>query len=197
MGILMNRAGAGVPSANRITLLRDTNGDGVADQRSTLIEGLNSPSGMALVGDWLYVANTDALVRFPYRTGTPASPPGRRRSSTWPAAAITGHAISSPRPTANVSMSRSVPPRTSPRTASTRKARSTRPRPPSRPRSSSTPPSTPAPRSSRWCPKPGRRASSPGACATRTAWPSSRIPAICGPSSTSATCSAPTCRPTI
>ncbi|WP_425532935.1 DUF7133 domain-containing protein, partial [Stenotrophomonas maltophilia] len=47
MGILMNRAGAGVPSANRITLLRDTNGDGIADQRSTLLEGLNSPSGMA------------------------------------------------------------------------------------------------------------------------------------------------------
>ncbi|NYT40871.1 sorbosone dehydrogenase family protein [Sphingomonas sp. R-74633] len=69
MGIMMNRAGAGVPSANRITLLRDTNGDGVADQRSALLEGLNSPSGMALVGDWLYVANTDALVRFPYKAG--------------------------------------------------------------------------------------------------------------------------------
>lgn len=69
MGIMMNRAGAGVPSANRITLLRDTNGDGIADQRSALLEGLNSPSGMALVGDWLYVANTDALVRFPYKAG--------------------------------------------------------------------------------------------------------------------------------
>ena len=69
MGIMMNRAGAGVPSANRITLLRDTNGDGVADQRSAFLEGLNSPSGMALIGDWLYVANTDALVRFPYKAG--------------------------------------------------------------------------------------------------------------------------------
>ncbi|MDG2535609.1 sorbosone dehydrogenase family protein [Sphingomonas sp. HITSZ_GF] len=69
MGMMLNRAGAGVPSANRITLLRDTNGDGVADQRSALIEGLNSPSGMALIGDWLYVANTDAVVRFPYKAG--------------------------------------------------------------------------------------------------------------------------------
>ena len=69
MGSLMKSAGAAVPSANRITLLRDTNGDGVADQRSALLEGLNSPFGMALVGDWLYVANTDALVRFPYHAG--------------------------------------------------------------------------------------------------------------------------------
>lgn len=69
MGLLMHRAGADAPSANRITLLRDSDGDGVADQRSTLIAGLNSPSGMALVGDWLYVANTDALVRFPYKAG--------------------------------------------------------------------------------------------------------------------------------
>jgi glucose/arabinose dehydrogenase len=70
MGLLMNKAGAGVPSANRITLLRDTNGDGVADVRSAFMTGLNSPFGMALVGDQLYVANTDALVRVPYATGT-------------------------------------------------------------------------------------------------------------------------------
>ena len=69
MGLLMGRAGAGVPSANRITLLRDTNGDGKADQRSVLLEGLNSPSGMALVGNTLYVANTDALMAFPYTPG--------------------------------------------------------------------------------------------------------------------------------
>jgi glucose/arabinose dehydrogenase len=69
MGSLMKKAGAAVPSPNRITLLRDTNNDGVADQRSTLLSGLNSPSGMVLVGDWLYVANTDALVRFPYKAG--------------------------------------------------------------------------------------------------------------------------------
>ena len=48
MGLVMSRAGAGVPSANRITLLRDTDGDGVADLRSVLLEGLNSPFGMVL-----------------------------------------------------------------------------------------------------------------------------------------------------
>ncbi len=54
MGLFMKAAGAGVPSANRITLLRDTDGDGVADLRSVLLEGLNSPFGMALVGNqWL------------------------------------------------------------------------------------------------------------------------------------------------
>ena len=66
---IMGRAGAGTPSANRITLLRDTDGDGRADQRSVLLAGLNSPFGMALVGDWLYVANTDAVLRFPYQQG--------------------------------------------------------------------------------------------------------------------------------
>ena len=69
MGLVMKRAGAGVPSANRITLLRDSDGDGVADVRSVLLDGLNSPFGMALVGKDLYVANSDAIVRFPYATG--------------------------------------------------------------------------------------------------------------------------------
>ena len=69
MGLAMKRAGAAVPSANRITLLRDTDGDGVADLRSVLLEGLNSPFGMALVGDALYIADTDAVLRFPYQTG--------------------------------------------------------------------------------------------------------------------------------
>ncbi len=69
MKAVMKKAGAGVPSANRITLLRDANGDGVAEQRSVLLRNLNSPFGMALVGDTLYVANTDALVKFPYRQG--------------------------------------------------------------------------------------------------------------------------------
>jgi glucose/arabinose dehydrogenase len=66
---LQRDAGANAKSANRITLLRDTNGDGVADQRSVLISGLNSPFGMALVGDQLYVADTDALLRFPFKVG--------------------------------------------------------------------------------------------------------------------------------
>lgn len=63
------KAGAAVPSANRITLLRDADGDGVAEFRSVLLSGLTSPFGMALVGSTLYVANTDAVVRFPYRVG--------------------------------------------------------------------------------------------------------------------------------
>src|SRR5688572_5404884 len=63
------KAGGAVPSANRITLLRDADGDGVAETRSVLLRNLNSPFGMALVGDVLYVANSDALVRFPYSTG--------------------------------------------------------------------------------------------------------------------------------
>jgi glucose/arabinose dehydrogenase len=62
-------AGGAVPSANRITLLRDTNRDGAADVRTTFLSGLNSPFGMALVGDALYVANADAVVRFPYTAG--------------------------------------------------------------------------------------------------------------------------------
>jgi glucose/arabinose dehydrogenase len=63
------KAGGAVPSANRITLLRDADGDGVAETRSVLVAGLNSPFGMALVGNTLYVANSDALVRFPYSEG--------------------------------------------------------------------------------------------------------------------------------
>jgi glucose/arabinose dehydrogenase len=67
--LMMQRAGAGGPSADRITLLRDADGDGVVDLRAVFLEGLHSPFGMALVGSDLYVANTDALVRFSYREG--------------------------------------------------------------------------------------------------------------------------------
>ena len=63
------KAGGAVPSANRITLLRDADGDGIAETRSVLLSGLNAPFGMALVGEHLYVANSDAVVRFPYRDG--------------------------------------------------------------------------------------------------------------------------------
>lgn len=66
---VMSKAGAGVPSANRITLLRDADGDGVAETRTVFIEGLNSPFGMALIGNDLYVANTDAVVKFPHTEG--------------------------------------------------------------------------------------------------------------------------------
>lgn len=75
MGKVMKRAGAAVPSANRITLLRDADGDGKAELRAVFLEGLNSPFGMALVDSTFYVANTDAVVSFPYtpdRTGITA-----------------------------------------------------------------------------------------------------------------------------
>jgi glucose/arabinose dehydrogenase len=63
------KAGGAVPSANRITLLRDADRDGVAETRSVFLSGLNAPFGMVLVGNTFYVANTDAIVRFPYATG--------------------------------------------------------------------------------------------------------------------------------
>jgi glucose/arabinose dehydrogenase len=66
---MMDKAGAGVPSANRITLLRDADGDGRAELKTPFITGLNSPFGMALIGDTFYVANTDAVVAFPYKQG--------------------------------------------------------------------------------------------------------------------------------
>jgi glucose/arabinose dehydrogenase len=69
MGLVMKRAGAAVPSADRITLLRDTDADGEADVRTVLLSGLHSPFGMALVGERLFVANADAVLAFPYRRG--------------------------------------------------------------------------------------------------------------------------------
>jgi glucose/arabinose dehydrogenase len=75
----MKKAGAAVPSANRITLFRDADGDGVPEGRHVFLEGLNSPFGMALVGGDFYVANTDAIVRFPYQPGqTRISAPGTK-----------------------------------------------------------------------------------------------------------------------
>ncbi len=68
-GAMMAKAGSTVPSANRITLLRDADGDGVAEVRTQFLKGLYSPFGIALVGDRLYVANADALVSFPYKEG--------------------------------------------------------------------------------------------------------------------------------
>jgi len=79
MGAAMKRAGSAVPSANRITLLRDADGDGVAELRTPFIEGLNSPFGMTLVGNDLYVANTDAVLRFRYTPGaTRIDSPGEK-----------------------------------------------------------------------------------------------------------------------
>jgi len=67
--LFQKKAGGAVPSPDRITLLRDQDGDGVAETRTAFLTGLTSPFGMALVGDALYVADTDAVMRFPYRTG--------------------------------------------------------------------------------------------------------------------------------
>jgi hypothetical protein len=73
------KAGGAVPSANRITLLRDADADGVAETRTVLLAGLTSPFGIALSGDVLYVANSDAVVRFPYQPGqTQITAPGTR-----------------------------------------------------------------------------------------------------------------------
>ncbi len=69
MGIFMKKAGAATPSANRLTLLRDADGDGIAEMRSTFADNLNSPFGISLIGSSLYVANTDAVVRLAYAPG--------------------------------------------------------------------------------------------------------------------------------
>ncbi|MDO9712426.1 PQQ-dependent sugar dehydrogenase [Paracraurococcus lichenis] len=78
-GMVQGWAGAKATSANRITLLRDADHDGRAETRTALVQDLRSPYGMALVGDTLYVANTDALLRFPYREGeTRITAPGEK-----------------------------------------------------------------------------------------------------------------------
>lgn len=73
----MATSGGGTEGSNRITLLRDTNGDGMPDVQDIFLDHLNSPFGVALVGNDLYVANTDAIVRYPYTTGdTKITAPG-------------------------------------------------------------------------------------------------------------------------
>jgi glucose/arabinose dehydrogenase len=87
----MEQAGSAVPSANRITLLRDQDGDGNVETRTAFLEGLNSPFGMALVGNDLYIANTDAIVRFKYTPGaTRLEGPGERKFEL-PAGLINHH----------------------------------------------------------------------------------------------------------
>ena len=84
-GLFMKKAGAKAPSANRITLLRDADGDGVAETRTAFLENLTSPFGMALVGDTLYVANADAVVAFPYQAGQTRITATARRLAALPA----------------------------------------------------------------------------------------------------------------
>jgi glucose/arabinose dehydrogenase len=88
---VMKRAGASGPSANRITLLRDSDGDGVAETRSVFLSGLNSPFGMALVGGDFYVADTDAVLRFAYRPGELRAAGAGTRLTALPAGARNHH----------------------------------------------------------------------------------------------------------
>ena len=84
-------AGAGVPSANRIRLLRDADGDGVAETRSIFLKDLNSPFGMVLVGNDFYVANSDAIMRFPYHEGDTKIDAAGVKLADLPAGAINHH----------------------------------------------------------------------------------------------------------
>ena len=91
MGRVMKRAGAAVPSANRISLLRDTDGDGIADFRSVLLQDLHSPFGMVLVQNTLYVANSDAVVGFAYAPGDVRIAAAGVTLTALPAGAINHH----------------------------------------------------------------------------------------------------------
>lgn len=91
MGWAMDRAGAAVPSPNRIMLLRDEDDDGQADTKTVFLDNLNSPFGMALIGDDLYVANTDAVMRFPYEDGTTEITAKGEKLADLPAGAINHH----------------------------------------------------------------------------------------------------------
>ena len=97
MEATMRRAAALGVSPNRITLLRDADGDGVAEQRHTLLENLNQPFGMALLGDTFYVGNTDGVVAFPYTAGTTKiSAPARRLTTFKPGGHWTRSLLPSP-----------------------------------------------------------------------------------------------------
>ena len=91
MKLIMKGAGAAVPSPNKILLLRDSDGDGVADSQTVFLSGLNSPFGMALIGDTFYVANTDAVVKFPYHTGDTQIPAAPIKVADLPAGTINHH----------------------------------------------------------------------------------------------------------
>jgi len=97
MQATMRRADALGVSANRITLLRDRDGDGVAEVRGAFMEGLSQPFGMALVGDTFYVGNTDGVVAFPYVAGTDRiTAPGRKLVEFKPAGHWTRSLLPSP-----------------------------------------------------------------------------------------------------
>lgn len=96
MNRVMRRAGATRPSANQITLLRDADGDGVPEVREVFLKDLSQPFGMALVGDQLYIGNTDSVVAFPYETGqTVITAPGRKLMEMKPGGHWTRNLIAS------------------------------------------------------------------------------------------------------
>jgi glucose/arabinose dehydrogenase len=93
----MKRAAAIGDSPNRITLLRDADGDGVAETRETFLSGLNQPFGMALLGDTFYVGNTDGVVAFPYQPGANRiDAPGRKLAGFQPGGHWTRSLLPSP-----------------------------------------------------------------------------------------------------
>ena len=89
--MVMGRAGAGTPSANRIILLRDSDGDGVAETKNVFLEGLHSPFGMALVGEDFYVADSDAIMKFPYHAGDTKIATAGVKLADLPAGTINHH----------------------------------------------------------------------------------------------------------
>jgi len=91
VNLFMGDAGAATKSADRITLLRDTDGDGAADMRGTFIDRLHSPFGMALVGSDFYVANTDAVMRYPYKEGEKQIDAPGEKIADLPAGTINHH----------------------------------------------------------------------------------------------------------
>ena len=150
--VVQSYAGGGAKGANRITLLRGMNADGTAKQRTVFLDHLNSPFGVALVGHDLYVANTDAIMRYPYTEGeTSITAPGTKLTDL-PGGPIDHHWTKSLLQALTVpsSMSASVRTATSPRTASA--------------------PNTNAPRSGRSTGPPAPIASSPAVSAIRPAW---------------------------
>jgi glucose/arabinose dehydrogenase len=91
MKMMMKKAGAAVPSADRITLLRDADHDGLAEVRTVFLKNLTSPFGMALIGDTLYVANTDSLVKFPYEAGVTEITAAPQKVADLPAGPLNHH----------------------------------------------------------------------------------------------------------
>jgi glucose/arabinose dehydrogenase len=178
MKLVMKRAGAGVPSANRITLLRDADGDGVAETRSVFLRGPELALRHGAGGRTLYVANADALVRCPTPTGQTRPPPAPTVKVTDLPAGINHHwtknvAASADGSKLYVTVGSNSNVAENGMEAEEGRAAIWEVDKPAAPSACSRP-----------------------ACATRTAWPGSRRPRRCGPWSTSATNWAATWCPT-